>query len=129
MPQSPDSAYVSSCFNHDGNNNMHAKLVASPRSPAAVHHQAPAFENSSRAFLAPTALDLPKWPTSPQAATSSSLANIFDTLFDVILLALSTSFLLFGLIIRHEDQVPIAEFPRETAALLEAAKYVPEPSD
>ncbi|TEY39404.1 hypothetical protein BOTCAL_0459g00020 [Botryotinia calthae] len=125
MPQPPGSAYVSGCLNHNGNNNLRAELVASPRSPTAVHHQAPVFEISSRAFLAPTPLDLPKWPTGPQAVASSSLATIFDSLLDVIFLALSTLFLLFGLRIYHKDQVPIAKFPRETAALLEAAKYGP----
>ena len=108
MPHPPGSAYVSGCLNHNGNNNVRAELVASSRSLTAAHHQAPVFEISSRAFLAPTPLDLPKWPTGPQAAISSSLATIFDSLLDVIFLALSTLFLLFGLRIYHEDQVPIA---------------------
>ncbi|KAM0170890.1 hypothetical protein ACHAPF_008633 [Botrytis cinerea] len=82
MPHPPGSAYVSGCLNHNGNNNVRAELVASSRSLTAAHHQAPVFEISSRAFLAPTPLDLPKWPTGPQAATSSSLATIFDSLLD-----------------------------------------------
>ncbi|KAJ8115281.1 hypothetical protein OPT61_g3031 [Boeremia exigua] len=64
------------------------------------------------------------WPTSPRRIQSSWGAIILNGVFDVLLFSCAIAFLTFAAVVSHHDQVPTADYPRTTAMLLNATKYV-----
>lgn len=64
------------------------------------------------------------WPASPQPVKSGKLSIVSGIILNIILFALCLAFLAFGFTVRSHDGVSTTQYPRTTAALVEAAKYV-----
>jgi len=71
---------------------------------------------------------LPKnWPSAPQQLRTKPSEVIVEIVLDIVFIALSISFLLFGLIVKHYDQAHVEDHPRLTQNLVEATRYVNGP--
>jgi hypothetical protein len=64
------------------------------------------------------------WPSSPKPIRTPIYIKILSRVFDFLLLAGSTAFLSFALIVSIHDQDSTAENPRLTKGLLNATQYV-----
>ena len=64
------------------------------------------------------------WPSAPRPVKRSAAALVSELCVDTVLIVLSLLFFIFGLTVKHYDQVPTASIPRITALLVEVTKYV-----
>lgn len=64
------------------------------------------------------------WPTSPEVIKFSVVSDAGEIALDLVLIALSIVFLMFGIIVRQHDRDPVSLNQPLTDALLNAAKYV-----
>jgi hypothetical protein len=64
------------------------------------------------------------WPTSPKRIRTTLYVGTWNLLVDVVLLAFSTVFLVFALIVNDYNGAPTRDHPRALERLQKAAKYV-----
>ena len=67
---------------------------------------------------------LPGWPTSPRPIKTAVYVQVYNGVFEALLLLCSIAFLAFALIVNAYDQSSTTEYPRLTKALINATKYV-----
>lgn len=117
---SPTTTYASSNsqLNSDGLDVPPATTVIDPRPPLNNTPALPPLDYE-KAETTP-----PGWPTSPKRIKTPIYVNVLNSFFDVLLLACSTAFLVFALVVCFHDQAPTAQYPRLTQTLLNATKYV-----
>lgn len=70
---------------------------------------------------------LTNWPTFPRTIHTVRYIIVLNFLFDVLLVACSTSFLLFASLVLAHNEYATAEYPRTTQAFINATKYVRMP--
>ncbi|KAH6625531.1 hypothetical protein C7974DRAFT_396230 [Boeremia exigua] len=68
---------------------------------------------------------IPGWPSSPKPINTPIYVQVLNAIFDIILLAGSTAFFAFAIVVGVHDQVPTADYPRLTTTLIGATKYGP----
>lgn len=68
------------------------------------------------------------WPSSPKPVEFSTISIVSDLFVDIVLLGASVAFLVFALVVNHYDQALTTLHPRAADTLLNAAKYVWNPS-
>lgn len=64
------------------------------------------------------------WPSDPQRLRTKLTDVALDAAFDLVFIALSMLFLVFGFIVKRYDQTPVTDHPVLTQDLVEATKYV-----
>jgi hypothetical protein len=68
------------------------------------------------------------WPTSPRRIKTSVYVGVWNLLVDVVLLAFSTVFLIFALVVNDYNGRPTQDHPLALKRLQNAAKYVRIPN-
>jgi hypothetical protein len=64
------------------------------------------------------------WPILPGVVKSGTLSIVTEVGVDIVLFAMSLSFLAFAIVVRKYNEAYTDEHPRSTNALLDASKYV-----